>query len=613
MEGTIAEVSNLPDPKKSDYPNCRFIVRLVGHAILKGISSPKEVALVVEGFKDYKILPESNLKLGDKVSVVMMPFEDLPEEKKSTQVADDLNLFTLEQYYCINITKLTDFKIKDELSESNSHFTDNKIEHISVFSRHVNPPISNEYVKAQKDAIASDLAKINAMLEPYTNEKKKELNTAFNLAWEKEKAKDKDGYNRVKQNNTTYVWRNINNSFWCLPEKYTFTYIPYSVLTQKKLDALLALQHFLEANGCQFILSLVPHYHDIAARVINKDFSNIPAFRTAMVAKQLLEAGIETTYVSGELIKNYNRFPWSFFYPHDAHPSYNTQDVISDLLTEKLTRYHIEKTLDEEKFATEFRSHIFTDREGYAYPNNCDIGENQPNTYYKCPFFTWDKQSVVNHAKMNSQILILGNSFIQRPYNYALSSLIAKKMQVSVSDLEIWGQGPTTEMIKRLFLNPEKHLWNKKVVVMQMGVTHVVGFEYNNIQEMDMQRSLLNGKKCIKLIPVKSEYQSEIYTTPDVNVVKLDDSGHFSMVYHSNDIWDSKQPVVVGVNCWKLISQKLKMSVNQQNLNIMPYQDNVGKYHLSLINLPAGTDTITFEISGTAGHEIAIKDIQFFQ
>ena len=109
VEGTIEERSLLPDPKKSDYPNCRFSAHFMGNTILSGEICPREVSLIIEGFENYKILNNNKINKDDKVVCSIIPFELLPEEEQATQIADDLELFLLESYYVLDIKTIKEF------------------------------------------------------------------------------------------------------------------------------------------------------------------------------------------------------------------------------------------------------------------------------------------------------------------------------------------------------------------------------------------------------------------------------------------------------------------------------------------------------------------------
>jgi len=458
VEGTLEACSAIPDPKKSDYPDCRFTCHFMGKCITAGCPCPRELQLVLDGFRNYRLLGTKNLKAGDKVRCIILPYEKLPENRKSTQQADDLDLISLDSYYVARIEKIVDFSASDIIP-----FTQTEEKYISVFERNFNPPVSAELDKMQQDAIAADLTKINAMLEGWDREKIKQTNEAFQKAWAAEKAKDKPGYNRVKVGGQTYVWRNVENSFWALPENYLFCY-GYTSLNPKNLEALVALRDFLHANGCQFIVSLVPHLYDISARIMNPDSRHIPDFLSAFTAQELLKNGIETIYHSDELIKNYNRCPLAFDYPHDVHPSDTCQNVAAELVAEKIRRYGFARELDPDKFSTVLSDYWRKD-ETSRWPSACDIGNNQPGTPYLCHRVLYDGKPIRPVSK--SPILVIGNSFIQTPAPMpeAFPALLASKLFVGISAKRVNADGPLLVIPHNLMKDPEGYLKGKKVVL----------------------------------------------------------------------------------------------------------------------------------------------------
>ena len=132
VEGEIVKRSDLPDPKKSDYPNCRFAVHFKGNTIISGEPCPKELVLIVEGFENYRILSTNNLKAGDKVLCAILPFDQLPEDYQSTQQSDDLELFLLERYYVLDIKTIRRFT-DSELAPASGVFFSSGGAHISQY------------------------------------------------------------------------------------------------------------------------------------------------------------------------------------------------------------------------------------------------------------------------------------------------------------------------------------------------------------------------------------------------------------------------------------------------------------------------------------------------
>ena len=505
VEGEITDRSILPDPSQSDYPDCRFTVHFQGNSILYGVPCKEELALVIDGFKNYRWLKSNNLKVGDKVRCAILPFEDLPDAKKTTQQVDDLNLFALDNYYVMSICKIAQYSDEKMYPMSGITFLDTNNNYVSIFERQINPPIPKGLVEAQQRQIAVDLEKMNKLLDGWEPQRDK-LNKKFNAAWESEKAKDVPGYNRI---NNKLVWRNIDNSFWCLPCDYQLIE-NIQTISEDKLTAIVALKDVLEANGCQLIVSLVPNLYVIAARVINPDFRSVPDYQTATIVKQLSEAGIESIYASETIINNYNRFPWAFFFPSNAHPSDTTQDILSDLIALRLQRYNFHETLNADELSIEQHSHVYGENKDYFWPTNCDIGNNTPATPYKNNCVMYQGKILTDDPQ--SPVLILGNSYIQTPMKSpdSLCTLLGKKMRMGIANYRIEGAGPMTVIAQNIFSRPEVFLQNRKVIILQFGTSQFLStIRWNNLALMDRFQLLLQGKKLISTINVCGENPTE--------------------------------------------------------------------------------------------------------
>ncbi len=601
VEGTLTELSAIPDPKKSDYPDCRFVCRFTGNSIIAGNPCPREFAAVLEGFINYKYKDTKNLKPGDKVRMLVIPFNKLPDRKKSTQQADDLDLFMLDNYYVAGLNTVYSFNDWSEMPESGIRFIGD--EYISVFKQQVNPKLPDELQKMQAQTIASDLAKINEFFSGYDKNKISEINQKFYDAWQQEQAKDKNGRNRINNR----VWRNMDNSFWCLPQSHKL--IPeIKLLSKHNLEAIVEFKNFLELNGCQFIIAVTPNFYDIAARVINKDFRHIPDFQSAKIVRQLLERGVETIYYSDELIKNYNRYPWAFFFPGNEHPSDTTQDVLADVLAARLSRFNFPQTLAPEKFSFSRESHFYGDADGYQWRENCDIGNNIPGTSYKCRRVRYDGKDIKYDP--DSPVLILGNSFIQTPMSYpeSLPTLLISKLRHNVSVFRSDSFGPLVRIIPSIFKSPKHYLQNKKVVIMVLGTDHFYsGVDFVNIRELDAKMSMLNGKKLVK----KFFVPSNILKKENGNWISTGKQGKIKLLDISSPVWDTDKELIVSLQTYH--PDKFKRAFYKINRvdKIIPH--NMG--HDSVIHkLSAGTKELTIElITSKPDAVLSIQSISIHQ
>lgn len=277
IEGEIVERSTLPDPKDTDYPDCRYTAHFMGNAILSGMPCNKELALSIDGFLNKKILPTNSLKAGDKIKCAIVSVDSIPEELASIQEADDLSLFTLDSYLVTTYAKITSYTDFTRNYNALVPFKSDSFEFKSVFDQGFNTPIPDRVREAQKKQIEQDLENANKMIS-YLKENGEEIEERFQKAWDVEKRRYSDGYNTIKSKNgiVFLYWRNIDNSFWCLPPTYKLISKTPHELPQDKINAVVAFKDFLESNGIQLIVSLVPDRYAISSRVINRDFRDIP-------------------------------------------------------------------------------------------------------------------------------------------------------------------------------------------------------------------------------------------------------------------------------------------------------------------------------------------------
>ena len=618
VEGEITERSELPDPQKSDYPNCRFTAHFNGNSIKSGEECPKEFVLIVEGFLGYSVLSENNIKQGDKIECSIIPFERLPTEYQETQQSDDLNLYLLERYYATSIQVIKSFNDNADFPNSGIFFSDSDEEYISIFDRHVNPPISKEINENQNNEIQKTLKRMQSLLEDYSESRISEINKDFHEAWEIEKEKDASGFNRVVFNGQKLVWRNIDNTFWSLPEEYTFLSQPVN-LKPDTLACFSALNNACKSNGVHFMVSFVPNRDVISARVINSQFNDIPDLQTATYVKQLSEIGVECVYCSDIIVHEYKRFPHAYMYPTDPHPADTAQDVITDILTNKLYRY----SLDQE-FEPDSEVFVKAYKECVVWPDNCDIGNNQVGEAYEyrsvsCKFS--------KDVPKDSEIMLIGNSFANLPLN-ATHSLLQYKLRSRVESYKLASLGPFSEIIFQLISRPDYFLKNKRVLIMQVGTDHLTAANnlniMLNIEHVDEDRLLLNGKRRVtQLFSREMETDNEYVerwgnlSVDKRNIFKIGPNRHVEIISldleKEGSLDLSKDMVlVVPSTCRANTSATLFVNNISKQIHCSNETDTAKFFNLSF-KLPAGTKRVDIKAEGKPNISLAIKNIQIWQ
>ena len=113
-EGTIANVSKLPPPGETDYPDCLFTAEFILHGTLRGADFPKRAVLVLWGFRDKKIIAGNRIAVGEKVRIEAVPFDSVGPEISQRQQADDIMSFDLPYFFVESIARIGDFSPEAE-------------------------------------------------------------------------------------------------------------------------------------------------------------------------------------------------------------------------------------------------------------------------------------------------------------------------------------------------------------------------------------------------------------------------------------------------------------------------------------------------------------------
>ena len=113
MEGTVRDVSIIPDPQKNDYPDCLYSLMIEVNSFLFPQSPNKtisqELIINVPIMKDEEILEDNLYKTGDKFTLTCAAYDDMPDKVKEIQVSDDYQSFEHDYYYVLTIDKIKDF------------------------------------------------------------------------------------------------------------------------------------------------------------------------------------------------------------------------------------------------------------------------------------------------------------------------------------------------------------------------------------------------------------------------------------------------------------------------------------------------------------------------
>jgi hypothetical protein len=99
VEGKVTFVSKLPDPAKAAYADYYFSAIVeISSSSLKEYEKEK-VVIYFSGIEDRELTARGNLKVGDKIEVTLIPYDQVDTDKLDAAMADEVTDFSLETFF----------------------------------------------------------------------------------------------------------------------------------------------------------------------------------------------------------------------------------------------------------------------------------------------------------------------------------------------------------------------------------------------------------------------------------------------------------------------------------------------------------------------------------
>lgn len=486
--GTIENISNVPDIKKSNYPDCYYSAEFVVKEILDGKPAPQKIQLLIPAFLNNKIDPLSTIVNKGNWKVSIRPFSLATKEEQEIELVDEIETYLYTPYILVAATT-------SDIPKSNASGIPilEGEKYSSPFDNPVNSPLPDSFVEDSKREIKNELVKVNSIIEQVKDEEL--VNAEFQCAWnEKQK--------QYAPLDSTKIWAREQNSFFTLPKEWLF--ISSDEISEENTDAIVALSQLFKSQGIQFIIQIVPDYFDIAALVLNPEFQKYGDQKSARVAKKLLERGVEVQYIADEIVKNAFHYERLFFYPYDFHPDEGTMDVMTTLMAHRLEKYGdlLSNSLDVSLFSVEKRISGYGTR--LRWPENVDIGPHEPGSIVQVPYVLYNKK--ILDGDPNSSILVFGNSFAQEPMvKNAYISYLAPKIKHNCSCYLTSGIGAFT-VLPRLFLSyPAQYFKGKRIAILPIAIKYLSNSDYTipNIIQIDESLKKNKDREFLVSLPIK--------------------------------------------------------------------------------------------------------------
>ena len=111
FEGTIRDISPIPDPQKNDYPDCLYsaMINVDSFSDQSGAKVARELIVNIPIMHNNAIYSCNIFRPGDKISAKCLEYLSLPESVKNIQVSDTFQSFEHDYFYAAEIKKISKF------------------------------------------------------------------------------------------------------------------------------------------------------------------------------------------------------------------------------------------------------------------------------------------------------------------------------------------------------------------------------------------------------------------------------------------------------------------------------------------------------------------------
>ncbi len=453
FEGTVRATSAIPSPETNDYDNCLYTIFVELNSVFSDSPSstemPCEVVITAPIMKDKKIIKNNRFLPGDIIRCVASEYDAMPPDIQSIQLSDDIQSYEHQQYYPIEIRKITAFQ-----NSGNRNFSKREITILPIQTL----PRDEKAVALREERIRNEIARIEEELKKHGG--------SFE-SWKMEYKPIEEKYEEL----CNQGWKGwIKDCFFAAGGKGGKETKDYD--TKTYIESIRPYHEYLKKNNIDLIILRVPSKGDFAARVLTSDsFQENPAWLEHYY--ECLKNDIEIIDPMPEMWEH--RFDFTLFYFYhvadEIHPSEGASFIASKCIASILKRYQYEQSqepilLEERKMSKAYSRSFYPD--GNPHFN--------PSELIQCNIVTKAGKTLLADPRTDSPFFLVSNSLFiypDRGLGACIPSYTAYFLK-AVPD-HTFQRGQYNDMLRTL-ITKESLLANRKAIVMGEGYFMWNGF-----------------------------------------------------------------------------------------------------------------------------------------
>ena len=495
LEGKITRVSSLPNPQKADYPDCNYTALFQVENVLSGDSIiPREMVLVIPGFRNRILVTDSRYTTGQRLSVSVELFDKIPEKLRQIQQADEITSIDLDYYYLLESEGIS------QLSPIVGLPGKSRINKDTLLKTIIPKVMTGQDKQAQrlrKNAIQDDLKHINELLTH---------NGGDFRVWYDRLSTARIEYNdhRIKK---TEKW--IGDSYFNA-SSCAYDYDETWGFDINYKEVIIQLNQYLKARNIDLIVVRVPYKSEICGDLFVPEMKNhILNPYLLKLQRDLLQADVEVIDLARVGVHNRFKYPLMYWYQNfDYHPAEGIDWTAADILSERLKRYNFTSNLQSPLTVKKVKMSDVGSNTVYRWPGGNPGFNPNEQTLFDGIYDASSSHVLEITEANNSPVLFIGDSYLGAP-NFSVGASIPQYTAYQTRVIPNWlmRRAWASGICRFLVQKGDGFLKDRKVCIFAFKPTllkeEMTGFDhlYQSGQKTLLKRLDANNRSPITFIP----------------------------------------------------------------------------------------------------------------
>jgi hypothetical protein len=464
VSAEVIRKSRLPDPKRSDYPDCDFSCEMLVREIYSDERTPRRIVVMLPGFRNRELQWCDSVPVGGMLDLTLVPSGIAPQQMKTRQRADHLDNYDLPVYFASEV-RSTDRLAASFDPRPDSYFAGEMASAAPATPTKSPAPYPwsqkaarerQAAIQKDKDTILSALKANGGSWDAWLERISPFVIDIHNKAKAAGGALKKDGayFERLRWKRYLAVTKQADEGK------------PGPV---KMLDH---LNQELRSRGIDLIVVPFPYKEEVHADLFSSLAPTDGWFEPLRekFILQLLERDIEVIELIPPLREARKKYPFVFYDAHDNHPAHGAIITTAEQIAQRLERYDLDARRKSPPLSFQTRDMEWVCAPGT--PGGFIPGSRYPHVQ------VLDAQGlpIVTNQGLDSAVVLMGDSYTITPHPSVASAALPMHLARLIGEVpnQLSAMGSSDAAMKMMAREGARFFAHRCAVIFAFAPTKIV-------------------------------------------------------------------------------------------------------------------------------------------